>query len=139
EAQQAERRLEEAKRRLDVANKLAEVVALHEKNAVAGGTRAEAARRREVELVNAARDLDGVAVRAVGLEALAIEIASAEQAIIERTELAFVAARHARETLTFLDSPSVEATAARVNALEQRIREASAARDQASSAATDAE
>ncbi|MGH7392050.1 MAG: AAA family ATPase [Candidatus Rokuibacteriota bacterium] len=139
EAQQAERRLEEAEGRLDAADKLAEVVARHERDASAEARRAETARQREVELVRAAGDLDGVAARALGLEALAIEIASAEQALSERTKVASAEVRKARETLSYLDGPGVEATAARVHALQERIREASAARDQACSAAADAE
>lgn len=139
EVQQAERRLEEAKRKRDAADKLAEVVAQHERIATASETRAEAARRRQVDLEKVARDLDGVAIRSVGLESLRTELASAEQALSERTERASAAVRDARETLSSLDRPGVEATGARVLALQEWIREARAARDQAISAAADAE
>ena len=139
EIRQAEQRLREAEQRRDAADKLADVVALHDKRAADAATRAETARRRAAELVKGAGALDEVAVRAARLEALAIEIASAEQALTERTDAASATVRDARGTLSSLDAPGVEATAARVNTLLERIREASAARDRASSAAADAE
>ncbi len=61
EAQRAEQRLNEARRGRDVADKLAEVVALHERSAVADASRAQAARQRGAALEKAANDLEGVA------------------------------------------------------------------------------
>ena len=78
-------RLREADQRRDAADELAEVVALHEKDAADAATRAETARQRAAELVKGAGALDEVAVRAGRLEALAIELTSAEQALTERT------------------------------------------------------
>lgn len=139
ETRQAERRLRQAEQRRDAADKLAEVVALHEKNASAAAARAEAARRRADDLVKAADALDKVAGRAGRLEALAIEITSAEEALLERTDVASAAVSAARENLGLLDAPGVEMTAARVDTLLDRIGEAAAAKDQATTAAADAE
>ena len=135
----AEQRLRDAEQQRDTADKLAEVVALHEKSAADAATRAETARRRAAELMKAAGDLNGVAVRAGRLVTLALEMASAERALTARADAASAAVRAARDALSALDAPGVEATAARVNTLLERIREASAARNRASSAAADGE
>jgi DNA repair protein SbcC/Rad50 len=138
EAQEAERRLGDAKRRRDAADKLAEVVAAQERTVVAEAGRAETARQRQVILLRIASDLEAVAQKATGLEPIADEIASDEQTLLERITGASTAVGEARKTLASLDGPTVEATAARVGALQDRIREANDARGHARSTATDA-
>jgi exonuclease SbcC len=137
--QEAERRLREADRRRAAADELAEVVSRHERDAIATSTRAETARQRAAELVTGAGALDEVAAAAVRLEALAIELTSAGEALAERTELAAAAVRETHEALGALDAPGLERSAARVETLLARITEASAAKDQAACRAADAE
>src|SRR5262249_3488339 len=73
------------------------------------------------------------------LEAITRKIASDEHELSQALAAASAAATEARNALSSLESPTVEATAARVGSLQERIRELHAARDQARVRATAAE
>jgi exonuclease SbcC len=135
DVEQARHRVEQARAAREAANVLAAKVAAHERGADEARSRAFAARERAGALAEAAAKLDQVAARAGALATLTTEIAADESTLNERKRQAFGAVREGREALECLDAPAVEAAAAHIAALHERLEDAMTATVDAETAA----